>query len=108
MLSTIDATQWNALLADPLDLLGVLPSLEAVKQVVAERLVEVESESSSHLRSNAVRVSVSRIQVARVSQVKLSDGVLGPRSASTCSTRPGWSQRWAHGGGGRAAQYEGQ
>ena len=49
MLSAVDRAQLSALLdVERLHLLTVLPPLEAVQQVVAERFVEVDAQTGSH------------------------------------------------------------
>lgn len=53
VLGAVDGAQLHVLVANLLELLGVLPSLESIQQVVAERLVEVKAETSCHFGGQA-------------------------------------------------------
>lgn len=54
VLSTVDRAQLHVLVAKLLELLRILAALKAVKEVVPQRLVEVETESSGHLGGETV------------------------------------------------------
>lgn len=103
MLRAVDGTHLHVLAMLP-DLFHVLSPLEAVEQVVAQRLVEVETKSSRDFGGEATGGEVSKAEAEGLQKMRRTVVDPGPRSGGTCSIRRGSCRRWERVVEGRAAR----